>query len=139
MRHLKVAIVLLVDQQHRFLLQHRTKDARTAPDFWAFFGGGIRPEEEPIDTARREALEELSYKMQAPTLVHERDFQLVNATGHMHVFLEHFTGDRDLLQLGEGQGWGWYRLEETTGLKMLEHDREVLEVVYNILQPKHLP
>ena len=134
MRQLHVAIVLLVDHQNRFLLQHRTKDAPTAPDFWAFFGGGIRPHETPIEAANREAWEELNCRMQHPELVHERDFALVDAVGHMHVFVERFTGDRNQLQLREGQGWGWYRLAETKELKMLDHDREVLKLVQSWLE-----
>ena len=133
MRQLRVAIVLLVDPQHRFLLQHRTKDAPTAPDYWAFFGGGIRPHETPIEAAKREAWEELRCHLQNPKLVHERDFALVDAVGHMHVFIQRFTGDPSTLELREGQGWGWYHLAETRELKMLDHDREVLAVVQQVL------
>ena len=134
MRHVKVAIILLVDEQNRFLLQHRTKDARTAPDYWAFFGGGIRPHETPLEAAIRESQEELSHRPQNPVEVHERDFLLPNLTGHMHVFVDRYQGDKGQLQLGEGQNWGWFSLQESQPLKMLDHDREVLEVVLASLQ-----
>jgi 8-oxo-dGTP diphosphatase len=45
MREKNVAVLILHDNERKILLQHRTKDAPTYPDYWAFFGGGIEPGE----------------------------------------------------------------------------------------------
>jgi len=62
MKH-KVALIILYDHEKNFLLQHRTRDAAVLPDYWAFFGGGIKKGETPEDGVRREAYEELNYKL----------------------------------------------------------------------------
>src|ERR1700730_3711094 len=36
-----VSVLILYDNDSKILLQHRTTDAPTFPDYWAFFGGGI--------------------------------------------------------------------------------------------------
>jgi hypothetical protein len=51
----------------------------------------------------------------------------------MHVFTEAFDQDKSKLCLGEGQGWGWYKVTEIGSLKMLEHDRLVVETVAQYL------
>lgn len=61
-----VSLLILYTSSGRLLLQHRTPDAFTLPNYWAFFGGGIEAGETPADALEREALEELSYRVQKP-------------------------------------------------------------------------
>ena len=131
MKKLNASLILLYDCQRRFLLQHRSSNAETLPDHWAFFGGGIEGGETPKEAIFREAFEELNYNLRDPVLVFEQDFTLDNVPGHMYVFIEAFDFDKDKskLRLGEGQGWGWYKASEINGLRMLEHDRLVVETV----------
>ena len=116
MKKLNVSLILLHDNEKRFLLQHRTADAEQAPDHWAFFGGGINPGETPEDAVIRESLEELSYEPQSPKMI-----------------TEPYHGDKTKLRLGEGQGWGWFHNTELEGLKMLIHDRQVVEYATQFL------
>ena len=58
--------IILYDDQHRILLQHRTDDAPTFPGYWSFFGGSVEPGETFEEAAIREAYEELSYTLRAP-------------------------------------------------------------------------
>lgn len=131
---LQVALIVLYDSDGRFLLQHRTEDAERLPGHWAFFGGGIKKGETPEDAVRRETLEELNYKLKTPQRVIEKDFQLGNVKGHMYVYVEAFEGDKSTLKLQEGQGWGWYKGCEIGGLKMIEHDRQVIESIVHYLE-----
>lgn len=127
---LNVALIVLYDDQRRVLLQHRTKDAERLPGYWAFFGGGIKKGETPEMAVRREALEEIAYAPPNPALVMEQDFVLPNAEGHMFVFIDHYPGDKSLLKLHEGQGWGWFARNDMAGLKMIDHDRRVVSEIF---------
>jgi 8-oxo-dGTP pyrophosphatase MutT (NUDIX family) len=123
---IEAALIILYDEQKRLLLQHRTWDAERLPGYWAFFGGGIKDGETPLEAVCRETLEELRYKLKTPRLALEQDFELGTIEGHMWVYVDKFEGDKSVLELREGQGLGWYSSEETKELRMIEHDRIVV-------------
>lgn len=129
MTQYKAALIILYNNEKQFLLQHRTKDAVVLPDYWAFFGGGIKEGETPEDAVRREALEELNYEVNAPRFFLEQDFRIGNTNGRMYVFIEAFYGNSDDLTLREGQGWGWYKASEIDKLKMIDHDRQLIRSI----------
>src|SRR6266849_7078471 len=64
-----VSVLILYNNDSKILLQHRTKDAPTFPDYWAFFGGGIEEGESAEQAVKREGLEELGYAVTAATLL----------------------------------------------------------------------
>jgi len=129
-----VALIILYDRNKRLLLQHRTQDARIMPDYWAFFGGGIKDGETPEEAVRREAFEELNYRAKAPELVCEQDYKIGKIKGYMYVFIEEFCDNKSDLRLQEGQGWGWFKYTEIAPLKMIEHDREVVMFVGRFIE-----
>mgnify|MGYP001184412995 CR=1 FL=1 len=133
MEKLNVSLILPYDTECRFLLQHRTANAERLPDHWAFFGGGINANETPEEAIIREALEELNYEPQNLEMVLERDFFLDGVPGYMHVFIEPYHDDKSKLRLCEGQGWGWFRSSEVKNLKMIDHDRHIVEYVAQYL------
>jgi 8-oxo-dGTP diphosphatase len=122
-----VAVVILYDGDGRILLQHRTVDAPTFPDYWAFFGGGLEEGETPEQAVEREIIEELAYTLKSPRRFISRQFLHEGIGYTMHVFLERYDGSP--LVLGEGQGMGWFLPEQTTILKMNDHDRDVVAAV----------
>jgi 8-oxo-dGTP pyrophosphatase MutT (NUDIX family) len=126
---LNAALIVLYDQNKRILLQHRTMDAERLPDYWAFFGGGIKNGEKPVEAVKRETMEELQYELKNPILFLERDFKLPNAEGHLYIFVEPFYGDKESLKLCEGQGWGWFSIDEIDDRKMLDHDKEIAKKI----------
>lgn len=130
----KAALIILYDHEKRFLLQHRTNDAAVLPNYWAFFGGGIRVGETPEDAVRREAFEELNYKLKAPLFFTEQDFRADDIEGHMYIYIEAFDGDKSVLKLQEGQGWGWYKASEIDNLKMVYHDRQLIKSINKYLE-----
>jgi len=123
---LNSAVFILVDQEGRMLLQQRSFDTPIIPGYWAFFGGGIEQGETPLESVIREAKEEVCCDLKNPQMVHEQDFTLENADGHMRVFVEEFFGDKETLKLNEGQDWGWFTHKESEDLKMISHDRSIL-------------
>lgn len=130
---LRAALILLYDDDGRFLLQHRSDDARVMPGCWGFFGGQIRHDESVEDALRRETREEISYELKAPVFLLEQDFRVDEHEGHMYAFVEKFEGDKSSLSLMEGQGWGWYRADEIAPLNMIEHDRFLVEKAQNLV------
>lgn len=39
-----ISVILLINTDKKFLLQHRADDTKRAPGKWGFFGGGIELE-----------------------------------------------------------------------------------------------
>ena len=124
---MQVTALILYDEKHRILLQHRTDDAPTFPGHWGFFGGEIERGETPEQAVKREALEELAYALRRPDLRTIKRFAHQRLNYTQYVFLEAYDGSE--LILGEGQGMGWFLRSETKELAMISHAREVIETL----------
>ena len=120
-----VSVLILYNADGKLLLQHRTKDAPTFPDYWAFFGGGIEEGESPKEAVMRESLEELGYALTSPVFFRTLRIIYKGNEHTIHVFSEMYKGGK--LILGEGQGMGWYAPHETRELLVNDHDRLLLE------------
>ncbi len=129
MMHIKCSLIILYDSEKRFLLQHRTYDAEVMPGYWAFFGGGIKEGEKPRDAAVREGAEELGFNVKDPELFAEESFMHDGSSCYMYVFVAPFYEDKSLLRLSEGQGMGWFKLEQTEELKLIEIHRRILKKI----------
>ena len=128
-----VSVFVLYTLTGHILLQHRTEDALRLPGYLAFFGGGIEQGENPTEALKREIREELSYLVQNPKFllaqkVRDEENGYENTK---YVFVEQYQGQS--LELGEGQAMGWFLPDETHGLKMVDHDRFVVEQVRDYL------
>lgn len=128
------SIIILYDSEHKLLLQHRTKDAKIMPDYWAFFGGGLKHGETSEEAVYRETFEELNYKLKSPKLVLEQDFVEGNLEGHLYIYVELFEKKKSSLKLLEGQGWGWYNKSEICNLKMTKRDQQIIEFIIHYLE-----
>ena len=102
------------------------------PGYWAFFGGGIEQGENPTEALRREIREELSYEVQGPKFFLAQKVRDEENDITKYVFVEQYQDQP--LQLGEGQAMGWFSPDETHGLKMVDHDRFVVERVRHYLK-----
>jgi len=127
-----VSVLVLYNAEGKILLQHRDKNAARLPDYWGFFGGGIEGTETPEEALKREIEEELSYTVQSPHFLTEQKFTYKEDENTAYVFVEKY-GNQQLTQ-SEGQGMGWFFPAETTTLKMVDHDRFVIEKVENYLK-----
>jgi len=129
---LRSANIILYDEDNRFLLQHRTNDASTRANFWGLFGGGIEGNETELDALKREACEELEYKVRNPKKLVDKETDEGGQKAVRHVYYEECY-DKSSLRLGEGQGWGWYTLPETRELLMDDSEREILSLLEQVL------
>tara|TARA_B100000315_G_C14518303_1_gene560263 strand:+ start:759 stop:1229 length:471 start_codon:yes stop_codon:yes gene_type:complete len=143
----KVALFILHTKDLRYLLQNRSDDAPRIPGFWGFFGGSIKGKETIVSAVKREALEEIDYKLLDPHLVFEQYFYLTTEhqtvkktidNGYMWVFIELFKGNMTSINVYEGKNFGWFKKNETYSLQMMEHDRFVLEKVEEYLLKDNL-
>ena len=132
----KVALIILYDSEKRLLLQHRSMDAKLLPDYWAFFGGGLKEGETPDEAVRREAFEEINYKVKAPQLILEQDFREGDVIGRLYIYIEAFDKDKSELRLYEGQDWGWFKDSELNSLKMVDRDRQIVRLIMRHLEHK---
>ncbi|NQT49463.1 NUDIX domain-containing protein [Candidatus Kuenenbacteria bacterium] len=123
-----VSLILLFDKEKRILLQHRSSDAKSLPDFWAFFGGGIEKGETPEQALARESKEELDYTPQNPNLIMTQEFKYENVKSKKYVYMEEYNDSIKLTQ-GEGQAMDWFDIEDMGKLKMVDHDREVIAFI----------
>lgn len=126
-----VSVFILYTSSGHILLQHRTDDAFRLPGYWAFFGGGIEPGENPTEALKREIQEELSYQVHNPKFLLAQKVRDEEDDNTKYVFVEQYHDQP--LQLGEGQAMGWFSPDETHELKMIDHDRFVVEQVRNYL------
>jgi 8-oxo-dGTP diphosphatase len=126
-----VSVFILFTSSGHILLQHRTDDAFRLPGYWAFFGGGIEKGENPTEALKREIREELSYQVQNPKFLLAQKVRDGENDNTKYVFVEQYQDQP--LQLGEGQAMGWFSPDETHGLKMIDHDRFVVEQVRDYL------
>ena len=127
-----VSLLILYTSTGTILLQHRTHDAFRFPNHWAFFGGGIEAGETPAEALEREALEELSYEVQNPFFLMAQQVKDGNEEVTKYVFVECYQDQP--LHLGEGQAMGWFSPDETRELKMIDHDRAIVERMREYLQ-----
>jgi 8-oxo-dGTP diphosphatase len=126
-----VSLFILYTSSGHILLQHRTDDAFRLPGYWAFFGGGIEQGENATEALKREIREELSYEVQGPKFFLAQKVRDEENDITKYVFVEQYQDQP--LQLGEGQAMGWFSPDETHGLKMIDHDRFVVEQVRDYL------
>jgi 8-oxo-dGTP diphosphatase len=129
-----VSVLILYGPDGKILLQHRTKDAPTYPDYWALFGGGIEEGESAEQAIKRESIEELGYELTSPSFykilrIHYRENEYA-----LHVYSERYNGGE--LVLGEGQAMGWYTVQETERLLIDDHVRLLIQEFVDTLSDR---
>ena len=129
-----VSLFILYTSAGQLLLQHRTHDAPRHPSHWAFFGGGIEAGESPAEALQREVREELSYDVKRPHFLLAQTVKQGEEESTKYVYVERYEDEP--LELGEGQAMGWFFPEETHALKMVDHDRAIIERVRRYLEER---
>jgi len=127
-----VALIILYDTEKKLLLQHRDEGIKILPGYWALFGGEIEAGETPEEAVKRECYEELGFILKTPKLVMEQKYNSHGFEGTKNVFIEECL-DKSKLALHEGQSMDWFNIEETKKLKIVDHDRKVLEKIIGII------
>ncbi len=124
----RIALFILKDQRGRFLLQHKDETSKRIPNYWGFFGGGIKKGETPEQAVIREAHEELKIGLEQlkffKKYIHKESIGIVEKnifTAQTAIQLEKLRE-----QQTEGDDIGFFSLEETKALRMLDNDRAIL-------------
>ena len=90
----------------RVLLHHRDRRSGN-PGKWAFFGGGSRPGETPVQCCIREVAEETGIGVSEEEAVPIRDYFNRHTGYHRHVFCVRRYVPESEIRLTEGQGFAW--------------------------------
>ena len=128
----EIAAFILYNNKGQILLQQRPDESETQnlPNYWVIFNGGIKFGEKPIQTAKRESIEELDYNLKNPQLIYEKEFNY-NGSRKVYAFIEKYNPQKTLT-LKEGQDMGWFFIDETERLQMTSLDREILAYLKSI-------
>lgn len=98
---------LLIDDEGRFLLQHRDdKPGIANPGKWGSFGGAIEPGETPDEGFAREIEEELAWRPRRFELLRAYALDAGGAAQLIYVYVARIDVPYTSLVLGEGQGMG---------------------------------
>jgi 8-oxo-dGTP pyrophosphatase MutT (NUDIX family) len=103
----------------RVLLHHRDANAPTLPNVWAGFGGLSEPGDgtDLVTTWQREMREELSIELGREQIMPLRTYLSPYSGRPRSIFYALWpTLDTSAFVLGEGDGFGWFALDEAITL-----------------------
>ena len=122
-----VVAAAIHDRSGRLLLQQGLSHKRHA-GLWEFPGGKVETEETPRFALCREVAEELGTELDEEALEPAGFAEEAGIDGCPPLVLILYTSLqwRGEPEAREGQGWGWFTLEEASGLPMPDMDRTLL-------------
>lgn len=122
--------ILLLDKEKKFLLQHRNKNIKRFPNYWAFFGGKIEKEESSEEAVRRESKEELGIKLHDLKLVGK--FKSNQRKEIQYIFIAPLVLSLKNLrnQQKEGQGLKKFSFSEVRKLKIPRFEKTILKDLF---------
>jgi 8-oxo-dGTP pyrophosphatase MutT (NUDIX family) len=129
----KASVIILVNEDKKVLLQLRDGNAPTAPNKWAFFGGGGHPDEDPYRCVLRECKQELGIELVDPVLI------IARCMDHPHFDEEYIYIERisDIkiksIQQAEGADRGWFTYPQALQLDMVEDKKAILAAVFEYI------
>ena len=106
----------IIYSQNQFLLQLRDNTHTISyPNCWSFFGGEIEYGETPWDGLKRELLEEIGWIPEEGFFLNE----WFDSKVQCKVFFYNisYTGNKNDLELNEGQSMEWFTVDEIKLLK----------------------
>ncbi|GCE11185.1 NUDIX domain-containing protein [Tengunoibacter tsumagoiensis] len=129
--HRRLATILVFNQHHELLMQHRDDKAPVAPNKWCIPGGSLEGDESPEEGARRELWEESGLEFAHPiTLVWQGLLPSESTPGRhseWHVYSTTTVAQQEDVILGEGQAMIFLPLEKVHSLDLTESTRFMLK------------
>ena len=129
---LPVSTLILYTPDRKILLQHRDSKTLRSPNTWGIFGGGIEDGETPKEALKREIMEEIEYQVREPELILTELHQIDGEAMTEYLFAEEYDGLQPIV-LHEGQGFGWFMVEEALALPIAPHRRTVFKKLTSLL------
>jgi 8-oxo-dGTP pyrophosphatase MutT (NUDIX family) len=129
----KASVIILVNKEKKALLQLRDENAPTAPNKWAFFGGGVNPGEDPYKCVLRECRQELDIELSDPVLIIARcmDHPYFDEE---YIYIEPISDDRiTQIRQAEGADRGWFTYPQALQLDMVEDKKAILAAVFEYI------
>ncbi len=130
------ALTVIVNEENKVLIVKRAPfKGSWMPDKHALVGGGIEAGEEPIEAAKREAMEESGLQLE-----HFVDsFKIMTPPNTVdHVFVAKAPKDQKVKLNEEHTEFGWYSLEEIAKLDSVPKLAECVELALNKLNEKSI-
>ena len=121
-----VSAAILYDSEKRLLLQKRGIKDRRFEEEWSFFGGCMEGKETPEQTLQRKIQEELCYEVKRFSRFETYEIIYEEKKVKVNFYLVPFS-DISQFKLQEGDGMRLYTIDEALELKMMPHDKKVIE------------
>ena len=129
----KASVIILVNKEKKVLLQLRDENAPTAPNKWAFFGGGVHPGEDPYECVLRECQQELDIKLSDPVLIIARCMDHAYFDEE-YIYIEPISDGRiTRIRQAEGADRGWFTYPQALQLDMVEDKKAILAAVFEYI------
>jgi 8-oxo-dGTP diphosphatase len=126
-----IALVMLVDETGRLLLQHRDAQAPTSPGKWGLPGGGIEAGETPEEAAHRELWEETGLRIEGTLTLCWHGPLAGSRPGiynEYYVFAASTTARQEDVILGEGDAMVFTPLDEAMKLDLSASAQHMLSL-----------
>lgn len=103
--------ILLINPKKEILLQLRDNNPEIAyPGYWGAIGGGIEPNETPLDAIEREIKEEINIKVENITYLEE--INILEANRKLLLFRGEIDEKAENIFLTEGQEVRYFKIED---------------------------
>ncbi|MCA9459484.1 MAG: NUDIX domain-containing protein [Nanoarchaeota archaeon] len=139
MKRIDVTGIVFYDEENKFLMQLRDKNAKVYPNHWGLFGGKINKNEKSNKSIEREIFEELNFKLKNYEYLFCDTYKLEGVSyGNWFTYIKKISEDeKKLMKLQEGADWGWFSHTERKDLLINDEMFKVLEKVYQIIINKN--
>ena len=124
-----VAFIRKDDHGTQLLLQKKDRGYRTYPDHWTVFGGHIKEDEGVKECLIREIEEELDLHIFPMEFTFFKEISTEKGEP-LKLYTVYFQIPSMLMSeisLGEGCGWAFWYLDEVMDLKLIPHEKKLLE------------
>lgn len=119
--------VLVCNETKKTLLLLRPKDDATIRDAWTFVAGTIEGDEDPLETIKREVMEELMFDST------DIRFKFLGTKKHNNLKLYYFIGFMDSEEVPilneENVDWGWFDVDDLPKNTYLDSKRVLKKLV----------
>ena len=126
MKYKNNVLCVIYDDNDRFLMQLRSKDALVLPGYIGFFGGNIEENEEPDDAIRREIFEEIKYTS-CFEFYKLRYALVVDFVEKAYIYINKFEGNPEQVKAYEGEEAIWIDKEDFIKYNVMSHDVQLVE------------